>query len=284
MDRETKRIFRTKRKSLPLGGQTHIVGILNLTPDSFSDGGQFVDIEHAKEHFLKMVSEGASIIDIGGESTRPGHVPISVEEETERVLPFIETIRSETDCLISVDTSKSEVAEVCLKAGADIINDIWGAQKDPVMASVIAKYDAACILMHNSEALITEKGQLIKRVKEFLKHSLDIVLKAGVRAESVCFDPGLGFGKSYEDNWEIMRNLNAFNELEKPLLLGASRKSMIAKLLGLEDPKDRLSGTLATTALGVFHNVDFIRVHDVLENSQCAKVINHCTHYEKDKN
>ena len=283
MNRETKRIFRTKRKSLPLGGQTHIVGILNLTPDSFSDGGQFVDIKHAKEHFLKMVSEGASIIDIGGESTRPGHVPISVEEETERVLPFIETIRSETDCLISVDTSKSEVAEVCLKAGADIINDIWGAQKDRAMASVISKYDAACILMHNSEALITEKGQLIKRVKEFLKHSLDIVSKAGVRAESVCIDPGLGFGKSYEDNWEIMRNLNAFNELEKPLLLGASRKSMIAKLLCLEDPKDRLSGTLATTALSVFHNVDFIRVHDVLENSQCAKVINHCTNYEKDK-
>jgi dihydropteroate synthase len=258
-----------------------MVGILNLTPDSFSDGGQYFDLNQAIEHFHKMVSEGASIIDIGGESTRPGHVPISVEEEIKRVLPFIEKIREETDCLISVDTSKSEVAEASLKAGADIINDIWGAQGDPVMASIIAKYDAACILMHNNEHKVNEEGQLIQDVKRFLKHSLDIVQKAGVNPESICFDPGLGFGKSYEDNWEIMRNLDAFNVLNKPLLLGASRKSMIAKLLNLEDPKDRLSGTLATTALAAIHNVDFVRVHDVLENNQCAKVINHCTHYEK---
>lgn len=277
-------IFRTKRKSLPLGGQTHIVGILNLTPDSFSDGGQFVDLNHAKEHFHRMVSEGASIIDVGGESTRPGHVPISVEEEIKRVLPFIETIRRETDCLISVDTSKSAVAEVCLNAGADIINDIWGGQGDPAMASIIAKYDAACILMHNSEQEISEKGQLIEGIKEFFKQSLDVVLKAGVRAESICFDPGLGFGKSFEDNWAIMRNLEAFNVLGIPVLLGASRKSMIAKLLNLKDPKDRLSGTLATTALAAIHDVDFVRVHDVLENSHCLKVINHCTHYEKNEN
>ena len=281
MDSGASRIFRTKRKSLPLGRQTHIVGILNLTPDSFSDGGQFVDLDRAQEHFYKMISEGASIIDIGGESTRPGHMPISVEEEIRRVLPFIEKIRGETDCLISVDTSKSEVAEVCLKAGADIINDIWGGQGDPAMATTIAKYDAACILMHNSEQGISDKGQLVEQIKDYLKQSLDIALKAGVRAESICFDPGLGFGKTFEDNWEIMRNLDAFNAFEKPILLGASRKSMIAKLLDLEDPKDRLSGTLATTALAAIHDVDFVRVHDVLENSHCLKVINHCTHYEK---
>jgi len=275
------RVFRTKRKCLPLGKETHMVGILNLTPDSFSDGGQFVDLNLATEHFHKMVSEGASIIDIGGESTRPGHIQISVEEEIKRVLPFIEKIRKETECLISVDTSKSEVADAALKAGADIINDIWGGQGDPAMASIIAKYDAACILMHNNEQKVTEKGQLIESIKRFLKHSLEIVEKAGVSPESICFDPGLGFGKSYEDNWEVMRNLDAFNALGKPLLLGASKKSMIAKLLNLEDPKDRLSGTLATTALAAIHNVDFVRVHDVLENSQCAKVINHCTHYEK---
>jgi len=284
MDIGSNRIFRTKRKSLPLGGQAHIVGILNLTPDSFSDGGQFVDLNHATEHFHRMVSEGAAIIDVGGESTRPGHVPISVEEEIKRVLPFIEKIRGETDCLISVDTSKSEVAEVCLKAGADIINDIWGGQGDPAMASIIAKHDAACILMHNSEQEISEKEQLVERIKEFLKQSLDIVLKAGVRAESICFDPGLGFGKSFEDNWAIMRNLEAFNALGKPVLLGASRKSMIAKLLNLKDPKDRLAGTLATTALAAIHNVDFVRVHDVLENNHCLKVINHCTHYEENEN
>ena len=281
MDSGASRIFRTKRKSLPLGRQTHIVGILNLTPDSFSDGGQFVDLDRAQEHFYKMISEGASIIDIGGESTRPGHMPISVEEEIRRVLPFIEKIRGETDCLISVDTSKSEVAEICLKAGVDIINDIWGGQGDPAMATTIAKYDAACILMHNSEQGISDKGQLVEHIKDYLKQSLDIALKAGVRAESICFDPGLGFGKSFEDNWEIMRNLDAFNAFEKPILLGASRKSMIAKLLDLEDPKDRLSGTLATTALAAIHDVDFVRVHDVLENSHCLKVINHCTHYEK---
>lgn len=281
MDSGASRIFRTKRKSLPLGRQTHIVGILNLTPDSFSDGGQFVDLDRAQEHFYKMISEGASIIDIGGESTRPGHMPISVEEEIRRVLPFIEKIRGETDCLISVDTSKSEVAEICLKAGVDIINDIWGGQGDPAMATTIAKYDAACILMHNSEQGISDKGQLVEHIKDYLKQSLDIALKAGVRAESICFDPGLGFGKSFEDNWEIMRNLDAFNAFEKPILLGASRKSMIAKLLNLEDPKNRLSGTLATTALAAIHDVDFVRVHDVLENSHCLKVINHCTHYEK---
>ena len=149
------------------------------------------------------------------------------------------------------------------------------------MATTIAKYDAACILMHNSEQGISDKGQLVEHIKDYLKQSLDIALKAGVRAESICFDPGLGFGKSFEDNWEIMRNLDAFNAFEKPILLGASRKSMIAKLLNLEDPKDRLSGTLATTALAAIHDVDFVRVHDVLENSHCLKVINHCTHYEK---
>lgn len=275
------RIFRTKRKCLPLGEQTHLVGILNLTPDSFSDGGQFVDLAHATEHFYKMVSDGASIIDIGGESTRPDHVPISSEEEIKRVLPFLEKVRGETDCLISIDTSKAEVAETCLKAGADIINDIWGGQGDVAMASIIAKYDAACILMHNDEQGFYEEGQLIKSINRFLKDSIDLVSEAGVRPESICLDPGLGFGKSFEDNWEIMRNLDAFQELEKPVLLGASRKSMIAKLLKLEDPKDRLFGTLATTALAAIHNVDFVRVHDVLANSHCSKVINYCTHYEK---
>lgn len=281
MDKKRDRVFRTKRKCLPLGKETYLVGILNLTPDSFSDGGQFVDLVHATEHFYKMVSDGASIIDIGGESTRPNHVPISSEEELKRVLPFLEKVREQTDCLISIDTSKPEVAETCLKAGADIINDVWGGQGDVAMASIIAKYDAACILMHNDEQGVYEKGLLIKSINGFLKHSIKIVSEAGVRPESICLDPGLGFGKSFEDNWEIMRNLEAFQELEKPVLLGASRKSMIAKLLKLEDPKDRLFGTLATTALAAIHNIDFVRVHDVLANSHCSKVINHCIHYEK---
>lgn len=270
----------TQRRSLVLGQQTHMVGILNLTPDSFSDGGDFVDLARALQHFHQMVQAGATIIDIGGESTRPGHVPISVTEEIARVVPFIEEVRSETRALISIDTSKSEVAAAALVAGADIVNDVWGAQRDPQMAAVIGQHGAACILMHNRPAEQAGVGDVIEAIRVFFEESIARVQAQGVRKDAILLDPGLGFGKSYAENWEIMRRLPELVELGYPLLLGASRKSMIAKLLKLEDPKARLSGSLATTALAIQAGVDFIRVHDVRENCECAQVMDHCLRYE----
>jgi dihydropteroate synthase len=267
--------FFTKRRCLELGQRTNFVGILNLTPDSFSDGGDFVDHEQAEAHFLRMVEEGAEVIDIGGESTRPGHTPVSADEEISRVVPFIESIRSKTDTLISVDTSKAAVADAALAAGADILNDVWGAQRDPQMAGVIARHGAACILMHNRPTGEAGQGNVVDAIRNFLKVSLKKVLDAGVREDAILLDPGLGFGKTYDENWEIMRRLHEFKEMGYPILIGASRKSMIAKLLDLKDPKARLAGTLGTTALGVRAGVDFIRVHDVRENLECARVIEH---------
>ena len=274
------RTFFTNRRSLPLGRKSHIVGILNLTPDSFSDGGEFVDIEAASLHAHQMIKSGASIIDIGGESTRPGYDPVTVEEEIYRVVPFIKKIRPYTQAILSIDTSKSAVADAALKAGADIVNDVWGAQRDPSMAAVIASHSAACILMHNRPTEQAGCGKVMQAVLSFLMTSTEIVRQAGVREDSILLDPGLGFGKTYEENWLIMRQLCDLKDLGYPILLGASRKSMLAKLLNRESPKSRLSGTLATTALAIQSGVDFIRVHDVLENADCAAVIDHCLRYE----
>ncbi|CAA6677450.1 MULTISPECIES: dihydropteroate synthase [unclassified Lentimonas] len=270
----------TKRRTLELGQQTYLAGILNLTPDSFSDGGEFVDLDRAIERFHQMVQQGAAIIDIGGESTRPGHQPVAIAEEIARVVPFIEKIRPHTGALISIDTSKSDVAEAALLAGADIVNDVWGAQRDPQMAEVIGRHNAACILMHNRSIEDEESGDVIEAICAFFDQSIQLVRAAGVREDAIMLDPGLGFGKTFEENWEIMRRLSELCALGYPLLLGASRKSMIAKLLNLTDPKARLSGSLATTALAVQAGVDFIRVHDVREHRECAQVMDHCLRYE----
>ncbi len=268
--------YHTPRRDLPLGGKTYVAGILNLTPDSFSDGGDFVDLDAATLHFHSMVEAGAEMIDIGGESTRPGHIPIPVPEEIARVVPFIEKIRPHTDALISIDTSKAEVAEAALAVGADIVNDVWGAQRDARMAEVIGASGAACILMHNRPAEEASVGDVMEAIIRFLQTSIERVKAAGVRDDAIMLDPGFGFGKSYEENWAIMRRLPELCALGYPVLLGASRKSMIAKLLDLENPKARLSGTLATTALGIQAGVDFIRVHDVRENREAADVVDHC--------
>lgn len=264
-------------KQISLGKHTHIVGILNLTPDSFSDGGEFSNLERAQVHFEAMLAAGADMIDIGGESTRPGHQPISVAEEIDRVIPFIERIRPLSDALISVDTSKAEVAAAALDAGADIINDVWGLQRDEQMAETIARADAACILMHNRP--IDQSGlgtDVVADVQAFLRHSVELALAAGVRPNAIILDPGFGFGKSFEENWILMQRLETLKELGYPLLVGASRKSMLARLLNLKDPKQRLSGTLATTAWAIQAGVDFVRVHDVQANRECANVIDHC--------
>lgn len=275
------KIFHTSRRDLPLGQQTYLAGILNLTPDSFSDGGDYDNLEAARERFHAMTAAGAELIDIGGESTRPGFEPVPEAEELQRVVPFIERVRGETSALISVDTSKSGVAAAAMAAGADIVNDIWGAQGDPAMADVMGAAKAACILMHNRPAEAAGKGDVIESILEFWEVSVARVLAAGVAAESIILDPGLGFGKTYEENWEIMRRLEDLHAAGYPLLLGASRKSMLARLLKIEDPKARLSGTLGTTARAIQAGVDFLRVHDVRENRECADVLNYCCHEKK---
>lgn len=275
------KIFHTSRRDLPLGQRTYLAGILNLTPDSFSDGGDYDNQEAARARFHAMTAAGAELIDIGGESTRPGFEPVSEAEELERVVPFIERVRGETSALISVDTSKSGVAAAALAAGADIVNDIWGAQGDPAMAEVMGAAKAACILMHNRPAEAAGEGDVIESILEFWEVSVARVLAAGVAAESIILDPGLGFGKTYEENWEIMRRLEELHAAGYPLLLGASRKSMLARLLQIEDPKARLSGTLGTTARAIQAGVDFLRVHDVRENRECADVLNYCCHEKK---
>lgn len=269
--------YHTSRRSFTLGSKTYLAGILNLTPDSFSDGGDFVQVDEAALRFHQMVREGAEIIDVGGESTRPGHVPVPAAEEIARVVPFIQHIRPHTDALISIDTSKAAVADAAVAAGADIINDVWGARHDPRMADVMGQSGAACILMHNRPSEEAGIGDVMSAIKTFLEESVRLVKEAGVRDDAIMLDPGLGFGKTYEENWEIMRRLSELVDLGYPVLLGASRKSMIAKLLDLEDPKARLNGTLATTALGIQAGVDFIRVHDVKENRECADVVDQCT-------
>lgn len=254
-----------------------MVGILNLTPDSFSDGGEFSNADQAERHFEAMLAAGADMIDIGGESTRPGHRPITVAEEIDRVIPFIQRIRLRSDALISVDTSKAEVAAAALQAGADIINDVWGLQHDVNMAETIAQANAACILMHNRAGdhagLATD---VVADVQSFLRRSVELALTAGIPADAIIVDPGFGFGKTYEENWILMQRLQELKDLGFPLLVGASRKSMLARLLDVQDPKQRLSGTLATTAWAIQAGVDFVRVHDVQANRECADVIDHC--------
>lgn len=272
----SERMYRTARRALPLGGVPHIAGILNLTPDSFSDGGAFIDQAAAEAQFFRMVEEGAAIIDVGGESTRPGYVPVEAAEEIARVVPFIESVRGRTEVLISVDTSKAAVAVAAVAAGADIINDVWGAQRDPAMAEVMAASGAGCILMHNRAAEEAGQGDVVEAVLGFWETSVARVRAAGVSADRILLDPGLGFGKTLEENWALLRRLPELRAAGYPLLIGASRKSMIARLLDLPDPRERLFGTLGTTAVAVQAGVECLRVHDVRANLECARVVVHC--------
>lgn len=276
MDNEEKKfVLKTKKmdvlgNELVFGERTLIMGILNLTPDSFSDGGDFIDIDKALEHAKKMLSEGADIIDIGGESSRPGHTRISAEEEMRRVIPVIRRIKEETDAIISLDTIRAEVAEEGIKNGVHIINDIWGLQHDNNVAVIAAKYGTPVIIMHNQMGNVYT-GDMVEEIKRFLLESIRIAKTAGVKDEKIILDPGIGFGKTSEQNLILMSRLREIRDLGYPLLLGASRKSMIGKILDLP-PKDRVEGTIATTVLGIIQGVDIVRVHDVMQNSRAAKV------------
>lgn len=254
---------------LPLGQRTLVMGILNATPDSFSDGGKFNSVDRALTHAQNLVADGVDIIDIGGESTRPGFQPVSVEEEISRVVPIIERLRQEMATPISIDTTKAAVAEAALQAGADIINDIWAGQRDQHMLTVAAKYNAPVVLMHNQDH--TEYRDLMADILEFLQHAIDQALAVGVSSDQIIIDPGIGFGKTYQQNLEVMRRLEEFKVLGYPVLLGTSRKSLIANTLHL--PVDqRVEGTAATVTLGITKGVDIVRVHDVKEMVRVCKM------------
>ena len=250
-------------------GHTYIMGILNVTPDSFSDGGKFNQIDAALKHAEEMIRDGADVIDIGGESTRPGYTKISDEEEIDRVVPVIEAVKKEFGIPISVDTYKSGVAEAAAQAGADLINDIWGLKYDPHMAEVIAKSGLACCLMHNRDN--TEYRNFMEDVKQDLRETIVLAKAAGIADDKIILDPGVGFAKSYENNLEAIRRLKEFNELKYPVLLGTSRKSVIGLTLDLP-AAERVEGTIVTTVMAVEAGCMFVRVHDVKENHRAIQM------------
>lgn len=250
-------------------GHTYIMGILNVTPDSFSDGGKFNQIDAALKHAEEMIGDGADVIDIGGESTRPGYTKISDEEEIGRVVPVIEAVKKEFEIPISVDTYKSGVAEAAAEAGADLINDIWGLKYDARMAEVIAKSGLACCLMHNRDN--TEYRNFMEDMKQNLRETIALAKAAGIADDKIILDPGVGFAKSYENNLEVIRRLKEFNELKYPVLLGTSRKSVIGLTLDLP-AAERVEGTIVTTVMAVEAGCMFVRVHDVKENHRAIQM------------
>ncbi len=248
----------------------YIMGILNVTPDSFSDGGKWNTMDAALSHTEQMIEQGADIIDIGGESTRPGHLPIAEAEEIERVIPYIEKIKAEFDIPVSIDTYKPAVCEEALKAGADLVNDIWGLKYDEKTASLIANYNVPCCLMHNRKEAVYEN--FIEDVLEDLRQSLAIAQRAGISKEQIILDPGVGFAKTYEQNLIILNHLERVLELGCPVLLGTSRKSVIGLTLDVP-PEERVVGTAATTVIGAMKGCSFYRVHDCLENRQALEMV-----------
>jgi dihydropteroate synthase len=261
--------FHCRQYNLPIGEKTYVMGILNVTPDSFSDGGSYKSVEEAIKKAHQMVLDGADIIDIGGESTRPGFVPVDADEEVRRIITVISRLKSELNVPVSVDTTKAVVAEKALAAGADIINDIWGLQKDPDMAKIVAEYDAGVIVMHNSSEAVN--GDIMGDVNSFLRKSIRIAEKFGIPDQNIVIDPGIGFGKTHQQNLEVMRRLKELRSIGIPVLLGTSRKSLIGNVLEL--PVDeRIEGTAATVAIGIANGVDFIRIHDVKEMVRVSKM------------
>ncbi|MEH7546986.1 dihydropteroate synthase [Neobacillus bataviensis] len=256
--------------TLDYSKKTIVMGILNVTPDSFSDGGEFNQIERAVKHAREMAANGADIIDIGGESTRPGYTVISDEEEIERVVPVIKAISEQVPIPISIDTYKAEVAKQAIEAGAHIINDIWGAKADEKMAQVAADYNVPIILMHNRHDRNYES--FMRDVINDLYESVAIVKKAGVRDENIILDPGIGFVRDYQENLLTMQNLEKFVMLGYPILLGTSRKSMIGQALNLP-VGERMEGTGATICYGIQKGCQMIRVHDVKEMSRMARMM-----------
>jgi dihydropteroate synthase len=256
-------------KNFDLNNQVLIMGILNVTPDSFSDGGKFNNLDASLKQVEKMIADGADLIDLGGESTRPGHTQISDAQEIDRVVPMIAAIHQRFDIPISIDTYKGAVGAAALKAGADLVNDIWGFKYDPTLAEVTAAYQVPCILMHNRDN--QNYQNLMADIKADLQASIDIALKAGISRDAIILDPGIGFAKDYAQNMETMHHLETLQTLGYPILLGTSRKGFIGLTLNLPVTQ-RVEGTVATTVIGVMKGASIIRVHDVLENKRAAQM------------
>ena len=248
---------------------TYVMGILNVTPDSFSDGGRWNDRDNALRHVENMIAEGMDILDVGGESTRPGYTLLSEEEEIARVTPIIEAVKQRFDIPISLDTYKAGVAKAGIEAGVDMINDIWGLKYDGKMADLIAKSGLPCCLMHNRRE--TVYSNFLPDVISDLQETIQIAGDAGIAADKIVLDPGVGFAKTYEQNLEVINNLEQFKILDYPVLLGCSRKSVIGLTLDL--PADeRLEGTLVTTVMAVMKGCSFVRVHDIKENVRAIRM------------
>jgi len=263
--------------TLDFSKKTYIMGILNITTDSFYDGGKYISVDKAVKHALKMVDEGADIIDIGGESTRPGAEPISVDEELKRVIPVIENLSKKLSIPISIDTYKAKVAEEAINAGATIINDISGLRFDPLMPEVASKYKVPVIVMHikgtpKDMQKNPQYDALIPEITEYLRGSIVLAKQAGVEENMIIIDPGIGFGKLLEHNLQIIKNLKEFTQLGKPILIGVSRKSFIGKILNDASPSERLEGTASSVAISVINGANIVRVHDVGFMSKVVKV------------
>ena len=266
-----KKTLECREFDLEIGSRTLIMGILNVTPDSFSDGGNFVSVSQALNHAILMVKEGADIIDVGGESTRPGSDDVESKEELKRVVPVIQELKRFINKPISIDTYKASVAEAALEAGANIVNDVWGLQRDPEIASVIAKYNVPVVVMHNQYNTEYD-NDIIDSIIEFFKKSIAIAHEAGIKNEMIILDPGIGFGKTVDQNLEVMRRLDELQVLGYPILLGISRKSIIGNTIDVPT-HDRLEGTIALNAIGIQMGAEIIRVHDIKENVKAAKMI-----------
>ena len=252
---------------------TYIMGILNVTPDSFSDGGNYCSVESALARVGEMLQQGADIIDVGGESTRPGAEMVPEEEELRRVIPIISAIKREYNVPVSLDTYKPEVAAAGIEAGADMINDIWGLKYDKKMAEIIAAGQVACCLMHNRNTLTKAVSyDVVNAVCDDLKESLEIALPAGIAKERIVLDPGIGFAKNTDENLKIIREMKRIKAMGYPVLIGASRKSVIGNVLG-RDTGERLYGTLAVTAYAVCNGAGILRVHDIEANRDVIKML-----------
>jgi len=266
-----------RHRKYNLAERTHIMGVLNVTPDSFSDGGKFSNLEKAVSQALKMTDEGADIIDIGGESTRPGSQPVSLEEETKRVIPVIEALAKKIQVPISIDTYKSQIAQKALEAGAELINDISGLKLDSEMAKLVAKYNVPVIIMHikGTPQNMQENPyyeNVTKEIRDYFEERINFADSTGIKEENIILDPGIGFGKRFEDNLAILKNLKEFKKLDRPLLVGLSRKSFIGKILDLP-VEERLEGSLGALAYSIMQGANIARVHDVKESVRVAKIV-----------
>ncbi|MDD4206094.1 MAG: dihydropteroate synthase [Candidatus Delongbacteria bacterium] len=269
-------VFKARDKYFDTENKPLIMGILNVTPDSFSDGGMYQDADSAVKRCMQMISEGADIIDIGGESSRPGSERVSSQEEIERIVPVIKKIREQSDICISVDTYKPDVAEAALKEGADMINCIYGADPDPELLKIVASFQAGLCLMHmrgepGTMQSETEYDDIINEIYSALRSSYEKAVLEGIPEDSIMIDPGIGFGKSVEGNLRLISNIGDFKKIGRPVLIGASRKSFIGKILD-NTPEERLSGTISANVCAFISGASIFRVHDVRESAEALKI------------